>query len=37
MIDDPDGENKRELITAIYIYVYLHRGKEGGNENGEIE
>lgn len=37
MIDDSDGENKRELITAIYIYVYLHRGKEGGNENGEIE
>ena len=26
--NDPKGENKRELITAIYIYVYLHRKDE---------
>ena len=26
--NDPKGENKRELITAIYIYVYLHRKEE---------
>ena len=23
--NDENGENKRQLITAIYIYVYLHR------------
>lgn len=26
--NDPKGENRRELITAIYIYVYLHRKDE---------
>ena len=26
--NDPKGENRRELITAIYIYVYLHRKEE---------
>ena len=26
--NDPKGENRRELLTAIYIYVYLHRKEE---------
>lgn len=29
---DENGENRRQLITAIYLFVYLHRGEsEEGN------
>ena len=24
--------DRKELITAIYLYVYLHRGEEGGEQ-----
>ena len=23
--DDKDNESRRELLTAIYLYIYLHR------------
>lgn len=30
--NDESGENKRQLITAIYIYVYLHRESMEGKD-----